>query len=195
MTSLSKNVPTQNLIAGVWGPAKTGKTFAVLNPATDDELCQVPDADAGDGLAAVAAAHAAGPSWAATAPRARGEVLRKTYELMIERREEIATLITQEMGKALPDSRAEVNYAAEFFRWFSEEAVRIGGEVRRAPAGDKWIMTNRVPVGVCYFITPWNFPAAMATRKIGPALAAGDVNGDGIADIAKFIEDKGGLGA
>jgi succinate-semialdehyde dehydrogenase/glutarate-semialdehyde dehydrogenase len=173
MTSLSKNVPTQNLIAGVWGPAKTGKTFAVLNPATDDELCQVPDADAGDGLAAVAAAHAAGPSWAATAPRVRGEVLRKTYELMIERREEIATLITQEMGKALPDSRAEVNYAAEFFRWFSEEAVRIGGEVRRAPAGDKWIMTNRVPVGVCYFITPWNFPAAMATRKIGPAIAAG----------------------
>ena len=139
MTSLSKNVPTQNLIAGVWGPAKTGKTFAVLNPATDDELCQVPDADAGDGLAAVAAAHAAGPSWAATAPRARGEVLRKTYELMIERREEIATLITQEMGKALPDSRAEVNYAAEFFRWFSEEAVPI----RLSRSSARWTTSSR----------------------------------------------------
>lgn len=173
MSNMSKNVPTENLIAGVWGPAISGKTFAVLNPATDEELCQVPDAGVDDGLAAVAAAHAAGAAWAGTAPRVRGEVLRKSFELMIERREEIAMLITQEMGKALPDARAEVNYAAEFFRWFSEEAVRIGGEVRRAPAGDKWIMTNRLPVGVCYFITPWNFPAAMATRKIGPAIAAG----------------------
>ena len=165
--------PTQNLINGVWGPARSGKTFAVLNPSTDAELCQVPDAGVEDGLAAVSAAHAAGANWAATAPRVRGEVLRKAFELMIERREEIAELITKEMGKALADARAEVNYAAEFFRWFSEEAVRIGGELRRAPAGDKWIVTNRVPVGVCYLITPWNFPAAMATRKIGPAIAAG----------------------
>lgn len=165
--------PTQNLIGGVWGPARSGKTFAVLNPSTDAELCQVPDAGIEDGLAAVAAAHAAGAAWATTAPRVRAEVLRKSFELMIERREEIAELITKEMGKALPDARAEVNYAAEFFRWFSEEAVRIGGELRRAPAGDKWIATNRVPVGVCYLITPWNFPAAMATRKIGPAVAAG----------------------
>ena len=173
MRNLSTNVPTENLIAGVWGPARSGKTFAVLNPATDEALCEVPDAGVEDGLAAVDAAHGAGAAWAATAPRVRAEVLRKSFELMIERREEIATLITQEMGKALPDARAEVNYAAEFFRWFSEETVRIGGEVRRAPAGDKWIMTNRIPVGVCYFITPWNFPAAMATRKIGPAVAAG----------------------
>lgn len=165
--------PTQNLIGGVWSPARSGKTFAVLNPSTDAELCQVPDAGIEDGLAAVAAAHAAGAAWAATAPRVRAEVLRRSFELMIERREEIAELITKEMGKALPDARAEVNYAAEFFRWFSEEAVRIGGELRRAPAGDKWIATNRVPVGVCYLITPWNFPAAMATRKIGPAVAAG----------------------
>lgn len=173
MVSLSPAVPTQNCINGRWGPAADGATFPVRNPATDDVLCEVPDAAVGDGLAAVAAAADAGAAWAATAPRVRGEVLRRTYERMIEQREEIAMLITLEMGKALPDARAEVNYAAEFFRWFSEEAVRIGGEVRRAPAGDKWIMTNRQPVGVCYFITPWNFPAAMATRKIGPAVAAG----------------------
>ncbi len=173
MTTLSSNVPTRNLINGAWIGAQSGRTFPVLNPATDEPLCDVPDMGIEDGLAAVAAAHAAGAAWAATAPRVRGEVLRRSYELMIERREEIAMLITQEMGKALADSRAEVNYAAEFFRWFSEEAVRVGGEVRRAPAGDKWIVTNRVPVGVCYLITPWNFPAAMATRKIGPALAAG----------------------
>ena len=173
MTTLSPNVPTGNLINGQWIAAASGKTFPVLNPATDEPLCNVPDMDVADGLAAVAAAFDAGSAWAATAPRVRGEVLRKAFELMIDRREEIALLITQEMGKALPDARAEVNYAAEFFRWFSEEAVRIAGEVRRAPAGDKWIVTNRVPVGVCYFITPWNFPAAMATRKIGPAIAAG----------------------
>lgn len=173
MTTLSSNVPNGNLIAGTWVGAQSGKTFPVLNPATDAVLCDVPDCGVEDGVAAVAAAYNAGEAWAATAPRVRAEVLRKSYELMIERREEIALLITQEMGKALPDARAEVNYAAEFFRWFSEEAVRIGGEVRRAPAGDKWIMTNRIPVGVCFFITPWNFPAAMATRKIGPAVAAG----------------------
>lgn len=173
MTTLSPNVPHANLIAGAWVAAQSGKSFPVLNPATDEVLCDVPDCAVEDGLAAVAAAFDAGEAWAATAPRVRAEVLRKSYELMIERREEIALLITQEMGKALPDARAEVNYAAEFFRWFSEEAVRIGGEVRRAPAGDKWIMTNRIPVGVCFFITPWNFPAAMATRKIGPAVAAG----------------------
>ncbi len=173
MTSLSSNVPTQNLINGAWIGAASGKTFPVLNPATDEPLCEVPDMAVEDGLQAVSAAYDAGAAWAAAAPRVRAEVLRRSFELMIERREEIALLITQEMGKALPDARAEVNYAAEFFRWFSEEAVRIGGEVRRAPAGDKWIVTNRVPVGVCYFITPWNFPAAMATRKIGPAVAAG----------------------
>lgn len=173
MTTLSPNVPSANLIGGAWVAAQSGKSFPVLNPATDDVLCDVPDCAIEDGLAAVTAAYHAGAAWAATAPRVRAEVLRKSYELMIERREEIALLITQEMGKALSDARAEVNYAAEFFRWFSEEAVRIGGEVRRAPAGDKWILTNRVPVGVCYFITPWNFPAAMATRKIGPAVAAG----------------------
>lgn len=173
MTTLSSAVPTGNLIGGNWVAAASGKTFPVLNPATDEALCEVPDCGVEDGIAAVAAAYGAGDAWAATAPRVRGEVLRRSYELMIERREEIALLITQEMGKALPDARAEVNYAAEFFRWFSEEAVRIGGEVRRAPAGDKWIITNRIPVGVCFFITPWNFPAAMATRKIGPAVAAG----------------------
>ena len=132
MTTLSPNVPTANLINGRWIGAASGKTFPVLNPATDDALCEVPDMAIEDGLAAVSAAYEAGAAWANTAPRVRGEVLRKSFELMIERREEIALLITQEMGKSLADSRAEVNYAAEFYRWFSEEAVRIGGEVRRA---------------------------------------------------------------
>ncbi|MHB0928958.1 MAG: aldehyde dehydrogenase family protein, partial [Candidatus Nanopelagicales bacterium] len=115
MTTLSSNVPTRNLINGAWIGAQSGRTFPVLNPATDEPLCDVPDMGIEDGLAAVAAAHEAGAAWAATAPRVRGEVLRRSYELMIERREEIAMLITQEMGKALADSRAEVNYAAEFF--------------------------------------------------------------------------------
>ncbi|HZV25048.1 MAG TPA: aldehyde dehydrogenase family protein [Acidothermaceae bacterium] len=122
---------------------------------------------------AVAAASTALPDWAATPPRERGEILRRVFELMTQRREELARLIAIENGKALPDARGEVAYAAEFFRWFSEEAVRVSGSVQVAPSGATRIVVLRQPVGVCVLVTPWNFPAAMATRKIAPALAAG----------------------
>jgi succinate-semialdehyde dehydrogenase/glutarate-semialdehyde dehydrogenase len=122
---------------------------------------------------AIAAAQAAQPPWAAAAPRERGEVLRRAFELMTARRDEIAHLISLEMGKALTDARGEVAYAAEFFRWFGEQAVRVDGALRTAPSGANRILTFRRPVGVALLLTPWNFPAAMATRKIGPALAAG----------------------
>lgn len=160
------------LINGGWVDGADGEVD-VLDPATNTVITQVPRAGAKDALAAVDAAAAAQPKWAARAPRERGEILRRAFELMIERREQIAFLMSLENGKALPDARAEVTYAAEFLRWFSEEAVRVGGENRVAPSGAYSIVTNRLPVGVCFLITPWNFPAAMATRKIGPALAAG----------------------
>ena len=160
------------LIDGAWVDGDDG-AVDVLDPATNTVITQVPRAGVASAQAAVNAAAAAQPKWAARAPRERGEILRRAFELMIERREQIAYLMSLENGKALPDARAEVTYAAEFLRWFSEEAVRIGGENRIAPSGAYSIVTNRLPVGVCYLITPWNFPAAMATRKIGPALAAG----------------------
>lgn len=169
---LPANTPTRMLINGQWVGGAEGET-EVTDPATNTTITTVPRAGQADALAAIEAAHRAQPLWAARAPRERGEVLRRAFELMIERREEIAYLMSLENGKALPDARAEVTYAAEFFRWFSEEAVRISGENRTAPSGAYSIVTNRLPVGVCYLITPWNFPAAMATRKIGPALAAG----------------------
>ena len=131
------------------------------------------NASVGDCLRAVDAAHDAFDSWRDTAPRVRAEVLRKAYELMIAEQERLARIITLEMGKVITDARGEVAYAAEFFRWFSEEAVRIEGDYRRAPGGANWLMVSRQPVGVALLATPWNFPAAMATRKIGPALAAG----------------------
>ena len=145
----------------------------VINPAYGTLVGQVHNASITDCLAAVDAAHDAFPAWKATAPRQRGEILRKAFELMMESQEELARLITQENGKVLADARAEVAYAAEFFRWFSEEAVRIDGDYRRAPNGANWLLVMRQPVGVAMLATPWNFPAAMATRKIAPALAAG----------------------
>jgi succinate-semialdehyde dehydrogenase/glutarate-semialdehyde dehydrogenase len=145
----------------------------VVDPATEDVLADVGLAGADQGAAAVTAAHEALGSWSATAPRERAEILRRTFESMRSKEEDLAELIVLENGKAFPDALGEVRYAAEFFRWFSEEASRVGGEVRMAPAGDKRIMTVMQPVGVSVLITPWNFPAAMATRKIGPALAAG----------------------
>ena len=145
----------------------------VINPAYGTLVGQVHNATVGECLAAVDAAHDAFPGWKAAAPRQRGEILRRAFELMIESQEELARLITQENGKVLADARAEVAYAAEFFRWFSEEAVRIDGDYRRAPNGNNWLLVMRQPVGVALLATPWNFPAAMATRKIGPALAAG----------------------
>ena len=170
--TLPAGVPTQQFVGGSWR-AGSGGSFDVLNPSSGDVICSVPRAGADDVAAAVSAAAEALPGWAAAAPRDRGEVLRKAFELMIERKEDLAYLMSLEMGKSLTDARGEVAYAAEFFRWFSEEAVRVGGELRVAPSGANRILTFRKPVGVCLLLTPWNFPAAMATRKIGPALAAG----------------------
>jgi succinate-semialdehyde dehydrogenase/glutarate-semialdehyde dehydrogenase len=166
-------VETELFIGGKWVPASSGKRFDVLDPATGDVIATVADGGESDAMAAVDAAAAAGAAWAATAPRVRGEVLRKAWELMTERADELAKLVSLENGKALVDAKGEVTYAAEFFRWFAEEAVRGSGEVATAPSGANRILVVRQPVGVCVLVTPWNFPAAMATRKIGPALAAG----------------------
>jgi succinate-semialdehyde dehydrogenase/glutarate-semialdehyde dehydrogenase len=170
--TLPAGAPTELFVDGKWVAGSDG-TLPVLDPSTGEVITEVARAGADDVARAVEAAAGAQPGWAATAPRERGEVLRKAFELMISRREEIAHVMSLEMGKSLTDSRAEVTYAAEFFRWFSEEAVRIGGELRTAPSGANRILTFRKPVGVALLLTPWNFPAAMATRKIGPALAAG----------------------
>jgi succinate-semialdehyde dehydrogenase/glutarate-semialdehyde dehydrogenase len=159
-------------VDGKWCDGSAG-SFNVLNPSTEEVLCSVPRAGADDVTRAVEAAAAALPDWAGTPARERGEVLRRTFELMTRRKDDLAFLMSLEMGKSLTDSRGEATYSAEFFRWFAEEAVRIGGELRVAPSGANKILTFRKPVGVCLLLTPWNFPAAMATRKIGPALAAG----------------------
>jgi succinate-semialdehyde dehydrogenase/glutarate-semialdehyde dehydrogenase len=171
VTGLS--VPTDLWIGGQWRPASDGGRFDVLDPATAQPIASVANGTVEDALACVDAAEAAAPGWAATPPRQRGEILRRAFELMIEREQEIAELMVRENGKARNDALGELRYAAEFFRWFSEEAVRITGEVRTAPAGTNQIMVIRQPIGIAFLITPWNFPAAMATRKMGPALAAG----------------------
>jgi succinate-semialdehyde dehydrogenase/glutarate-semialdehyde dehydrogenase len=165
------DVPTGLFIGGEW--AKGNGTFPVLDPATEEPLAEVADGTVDDALDAVSAAHAALPAWAATPPRKRAEILRKAFELMTDRTEQFARLMSAENGKSLRDARGEAVYAAEFFRWYAEEAVRIEGTVMRAPSGANRIMTLRQPIGVSVLVTPWNFPAAMATRKIGPALAAG----------------------
>jgi succinate-semialdehyde dehydrogenase/glutarate-semialdehyde dehydrogenase len=164
---------TDLYIGGKAIPATADGRFDVLDPATGTVITSVADGGVEDALAAVGAAAEAAASWAATAPRARAEILRAAFELMTAQREELATLIALENGKALVDARAEVSYAAEFFRWYAEEAVRIDGHLSLAPGGGNRIMVTRRPVGICVLVTPWNFPAAMATRKIGPALAAG----------------------
>jgi succinate-semialdehyde dehydrogenase/glutarate-semialdehyde dehydrogenase len=169
----STTTPAQLFIGGRWVGSSDGRTFAVEDPSTGEPIAEVADGSVEDGLAAVTAAHDALPGWAATPPRQRAEILRRAFELMTERTEEIARLIVRENGKALSDARGETTYAAEFFRWFSEEAVRAAGELMPAPAGTNSIMVLRQPTGVSVLVTPWNFPAAMATRKIGPALAAG----------------------
>src|SRR6202049_1513549 len=165
--------PPQLLVGGLWMDASDARTFVVDDPATGERIADVADGSVEDGLAAVSAAHDALPGWAATPPRQRAEVLRRAFELMTERTEDLARLIVRENGKALPDARSEVTYAAEFFRWFAEEGGRAAGEVVIAPAGTNRILVLRQPIGVSILVTPWNFPAAMATRKIGPALAAG----------------------
>jgi succinate-semialdehyde dehydrogenase/glutarate-semialdehyde dehydrogenase len=171
LPGVTVDVPTGIFVDGKWSDGDA--RFDVLDPSTGDTLATVADSSLADADRAVAAASAALPGWAATAPRERAEILRRAYELMVSHSEDIATLMSLEMGKALPDSRSEATYAAEFFRWYSEEAVRIGGELRTAPAGTNKILTIKRPVGVSLLLTPWNFPAAMATRKIAPALAAG----------------------
>jgi succinate-semialdehyde dehydrogenase/glutarate-semialdehyde dehydrogenase len=165
--------PTQLYIDGEWRSPHSGRTFDVVDPATGDLLARVADGDLDDGKAAANAAAAALPGWSATPPRERAEVLRKVHALMIERLEPLARIVTLENGKPLADSRAEVKYAAEFFRWYSEEACRNLGSVSEAPAGGYRILVQHQPIGVVVLVTPWNFPTAMGTRKIAPALAAG----------------------
>ncbi|MBK5250173.1 MAG: aldehyde dehydrogenase family protein [Actinomycetales bacterium] len=164
-------VPTRLFIGGAWVDAVD--TFGVVDPATEGTIAQVANASVADAIRAVDAAEAAAPGWAATPPRERAEILRRTFELMTEREEQLAELMVRENGKAFADALGEVRYAAEFFRWYAEEAVRMEGELRVAPSGANRIMVVRQPIGISLLITPWNFPAAMATRKIGPALAAG----------------------
>ena len=164
---------TGSFIAGQWRQPASGGGQEVRDPADDSLLAIVADSSVDECLEAVEAAAAAARAWAATPPRDRGETLRRAFELMRAEAETIAELITRENGKLLGDARSEVVYAAEFFRWFSEEAVRVGGDYRVAPNGDKRIVVARHPIGVSLLVTPWNFPAAMATRKLGPALAAG----------------------
>jgi succinate-semialdehyde dehydrogenase/glutarate-semialdehyde dehydrogenase len=165
-------VPKQLYIAGEWRDGAKG-TLKVQDPATEESLCEVADASTDDARAALDAAVDAGPSFAAMAPRERGEILRRAFEAIIERKTDLALLMTLEMGKPIKESEAEITYAAEFFRWFSEEAVRIHGRYMPAGNGAGRVLTMKQPVGPCLLITPWNFPLAMGTRKIGPAVAAG----------------------
>jgi succinate-semialdehyde dehydrogenase/glutarate-semialdehyde dehydrogenase len=166
-------VPKDLFIAGAWRGASAGGTLAVEDPSTTEALVRVADAQAEDALAALAAAAEAQGEWAVHPPRERGEILRRAHQAIVEQADELALLMTLEMGKSLSESRAEIAYAAEFFRWFSEEAVRIHGRYMVNTTGKGRILTMRQPVGPCVFVTPWNFPTAMGTRKIAPAIAAG----------------------
>jgi succinate-semialdehyde dehydrogenase/glutarate-semialdehyde dehydrogenase len=166
-------VPEGLFIGGVWRPAESQQTFEVTDPSTGEALAAVADAGPADGRAALDAAVSAQPGWARTPARERGEVLRRTFELVCEHADDIALLMTLEMGKPLAESAAEVTYGGEFLRWFSEEAARIFGRYGSNPEATGRMIVSRHPVGPCYLITPWNFPLAMATRKIAPALAAG----------------------
>lgn len=166
-------VPTGLHIGGQWRPSGSKETFPVHDPATGGVLARVADGTVADGAAALDAAVGAQASWAATPPRDRGEILRRAFEALMDRADEFAMLMTLEMGKPLAEARGEVVYGAEFFRWFAEEAVRISGRWSVAPNGATRLLTMKQPVGPVLMITPWNFPLAMGTRKIGPAIAAG----------------------
>ncbi|WP_104090603.1 NAD-dependent succinate-semialdehyde dehydrogenase [Cryobacterium sp. N19] len=166
-------INTGLFIDGAWRPALSGATFAVENPATSVVLAHVADGGPADADLAIQAAGRAQKAWGKTSPRSRSEILRRAYDLLMSRQEELALVITSEMGKPLADARGEVAYAAEFFRWFSEEAVRVGGDHTITGDGKHRILVTREPVGPCVLVTPWNFPLAMGTRKIGPAIAAG----------------------
>ncbi len=168
---LLNSIPTGLYIGGQW--RDTSEHFDVSDPATAQVIASVASASAEDAIAAVSAAHDAGHSWAERPPVERADILRRSYDLIIERQHDFATVISREEGKTLAEGLGEVKYAAGFMRWFAEEANRYTGRISRAPAGTNNILVQQRPVGVCLLITPWNFPAAMATRKIAPALAAG----------------------
>jgi succinate-semialdehyde dehydrogenase / glutarate-semialdehyde dehydrogenase len=192
-------IPTKLYIGGQWREATGGGTLTVEDPATQESLLDVADGQVEDALAALGAAADKQAEWATAAPRDRGEILRRSYEAIVERTDELAQLMTLEMGKALAESRAEIGYAAEFFRWFSEEAVRIHGRYMVNTTGEGRIITMRQPVGPCVFVTPWNFPMAMGTRKIAPAVAAGctmvlkpaQQTPLSMLALAKILEDAG----
>jgi succinate-semialdehyde dehydrogenase/glutarate-semialdehyde dehydrogenase len=168
-----RSVPTQLYIGGEWRDASGGAQLGVEDPSTGETIADVADATPDDATAALDAAVGAQAEWAKHPPRERGEILRRAWEMITDRAEELSLVMTLEMGKPLAESKAEVAYAAEFLRWFAEEAVRIEGRYATAPNGAGRLLTMRQPVGPCYMITPWNFPMAMGTRKIGPAVAAG----------------------
>jgi succinate-semialdehyde dehydrogenase/glutarate-semialdehyde dehydrogenase len=167
-----EQVPKQLYVAGQWRDGSKG-SLPVEDPATGQTLVEVADASVDDAKAALDAAVEAGPDWSQTPPRERGEILRRAFDTIIKRSDELALLMTLEMGKPVGESKAEITYGAEFLRWFSEEAVRIDGRYAVAPNGQSRLLTMKQPVGPCLLITPWNFPLAMGTRKVGPALAAG----------------------
>lgn len=173
LDDLTTSKKTTLFIGGKWQPASDGETIEVLDPATAEPIAEVSSGSVDDAKSAVDAASSALGDWSLSSPRSRSEILRAAFELMTSRADELAELIVSEMGKAQREARAEIVYAAEFFRWFSSEAVANDGSITTAPGGDKRIITIRQPVGVSLLVTPWNFPAAMATRKIGPAIAAG----------------------
>jgi len=166
-------VPKRLFIGGEWRDAAEGATLAVEDPSTGERLCEVADATPADAKAALDAAVGAQAGWAATAPNERSEILYRAFEALNDRADELAMLMTLEMGKALAESKAEIVYSAEFLRWFSGEALRADGYYKTAGNAQSRVLVMRQPVGPCYFITPWNFPTAMGTRKIGPAIAAG----------------------
>src|SRR5881275_2062808 len=167
-----EEVPKQLYVGGEWRDGAKG-TLGVEDPSTGETLCEVADASEDDARSALDAAVDAGREWCTTAPRERGEILRRAFEAIVSRTDELALLMTLEMGKPLKESQAEISYGAEFLRWFSEQAVRIDGRFAVAPNGQGRLLTMKQPVGPCLLITPWNFPLAMGTRKIGPAIAAG----------------------
>ena len=170
---LLESVPKRLFIGGEWRHSSSGATFPVHDPATGAVLCEIADGSIADGAAALDAAVAAQASWAKVSPRDRSELLRTAYEMLVARTEDFALLMTLEMGKPLAEARGEVAYGAEFFRWFAEEAVRVHGRYAVAPNGSTRLVTMKQPVGPAFAITPWHFPLAMGTRKIGPPIAAG----------------------
>ncbi|MFF4274157.1 NAD-dependent succinate-semialdehyde dehydrogenase [Streptomyces sp. NPDC001536] len=167
------HVSTGVFIDGQWGEAASGARFDVVNPATEEVIATVADGGAEDARRAIETAGRVQKEWARTSPRERSEILRRAYDLIMARQDQLALIMTTEMGKPLAEAKGEVAYAAEFFRWFSEEAVRIGGDLTTTGDGKNRILVSREPVGPCVLVTPWNFPLAMGTRKIGPAIAAG----------------------